>query len=427
MKKYVDKIYDALKGRKVDWDNVEAIVKSIGNDINQCDGEETILSELYNYNSRDGRVNKKLTEIFLKHGFDVRGNNGLNGASCLSALCWSSYDQYILETAELILHDKPNSERYILDNVAEDGIDVLGDIEMKMGYWMTGEYDSANMFIAYYQMIQRAQQEKDYLGIRAFRNIVGKCVTKVEKAMVCDQEKEEYREVYLLHCSEKILIADSRVEFYVNPYIKENVISIDDVSQEFAEVIGSKVRGLRYMNNSLAKLSFDNEKAILVGNSGNNVTQFQIVSAKLDNPLRTGMEIQNIKLWGSLYYAESVRCFKEHTIVFETMCGTYGLYDHETDYGEGVVRLEKFKKEMTQGVRRKLKLQNLVIQHIEYNGSAIKWMVLACDEGFLYIVATGFAELAMFLCPTLLEFEEVPRAMYGVQTQGYKKMNVVKD
>ena len=45
----------------------------------------------------------KFVRLFLENGFDVNGNNGRNGALCLHELCWSTYDEYILQIAEVLL------------------------------------------------------------------------------------------------------------------------------------------------------------------------------------------------------------------------------------------------------------------------------------------------------------------------------------
>lgn len=57
------------------------------------------------------------------------------------------------------------------------------------------------------------------------------------------------------------------VEFIVNPYARDEAVSVVDVSDEFRCIIGAKVRGLRYFNSSLAKLNFDNGFALLVGDN----------------------------------------------------------------------------------------------------------------------------------------------------------------
>ena len=156
------KLSDLLSERTVDLAEVERITQSLGERINEVfvedpfdDENDTLLSKLYRESNlyQRGELTVELTKLFLKHGYDVQANNGYNGAICLDALCWSSYDKYVLHAAELLLDAGANTHIKIDDDF-EDGI--LNSISWKLGYWHTGEFKSANMFEAYYRMITAA-------------------------------------------------------------------------------------------------------------------------------------------------------------------------------------------------------------------------------------------------------------------------------
>lgn len=76
VKNIVNKLCDELNKKNIDWNSLEGFVSSLGESINLYDDEKTILSEAYMSHQKDGRVNIRLTEIFLKYGFDVRANDG---------------------------------------------------------------------------------------------------------------------------------------------------------------------------------------------------------------------------------------------------------------------------------------------------------------------------------------------------------------
>ena len=142
-----------LSKKVVNWEEVESIIDSLGNHINDKYDDGTILSELYidSHSYERGEILVELTKLFLKHGYDVHSNYDFNGAICLHNLCWASYDKYVLHVAELLLNAGANTHINI-EGDYEDGI--LNSISWKLGYWNIGEYNSANMFEAYYQMIQ---------------------------------------------------------------------------------------------------------------------------------------------------------------------------------------------------------------------------------------------------------------------------------
>ena len=140
----VSKLKKALSAEVIDWMEAESLIASLGENINDviediADEPETILSQLYGYlEMGEGHIGSKLTELFLKHGFDVSANDGINGAVCLRELCWSFYDHYILHIAELLLNAGADpSIDTTPDGDFEELVGVLNCIAWKSGNWMT--------------------------------------------------------------------------------------------------------------------------------------------------------------------------------------------------------------------------------------------------------------------------------------------------
>lgn len=430
MKTIIDGIKKEISKKKIDWKRVEKYVMSLGEQINSYneEDEETILSEIYSSHYQPGCVNERLTDLFIKHGFDVAANDGNNGASCLNALCWSSYDKYILHIAEKLL-DVGADSTIPCDESDEDDTHkgVLDSIAWKFGYWNTGEYDSANMFVAYYEMVYRQQKGKKYQGIRAFRDAVGDVVEKVEKLEVLNH-KNEVRTSYLLRCGRHQLVANDYVEFIVNPYARDEAISVVDVSYEFRKIIGAHVRGLRYFNSSLAKLSFDNGCALLVGyNDSAGISEpgawVKIATSEQAKLPNVGTPITSIKLWGSIRHAETSTFYSEATVVLCTPDCVYGLYSHSIKYGEARIRVENLEAALVVGLHRSLNVHNAILRHVEYANDTIKWIEIACDEGILYVVTNHFTEIALFMSTHEIENEEVLHI--GSYTKGLEKIEFV--
>lgn len=314
------------------------------------------------------------------------------------------------------------------EDEGEDNKGVLNSISWKLGSWMTGEYDVANMFVAYYEMVDRAQKGKQYTGIRAFRDSVGEVVSKVEKMKVHSSDDDSERTSYLILCGEKHLIVSDYAELIINPYVREEAIEVEDVTEQYQCLIGAKIKGLRYLNNSLAKLNFDNGLSMMVGfndsaginEPGSWVKIIRSAQTKLPE-IRTGIE--SIKLWGSLEHAEDSTFYRENTIVLNTENVAYALYAHSTKHGNLLVRVQKIEKGLVAGLNRGIDVHNLVLKHIEYVGIAIKWISFECDEGILYVVTDGFTDVVLFLSETDVEPEVVTHV--GFYTKGLKKIKFV--
>ena len=411
MLKLSNLLSNEISKKKIDWEIVEKIIDVNKSVINEFEDEDCSLSDLYDYLYQKGKVALHLTDLFIQKGFDVSANEGKNGASCLNKLCWSLYDQYVVEVAErlLIAGADPNIS---MDEEDEHGI--IDSIDWKLGSWMIGEYEDANMFEAYYLLAERAQENKEYKGIRAFRNSVGCEVEKVEKARVRRilSDGETIRTSYILTCGERKLVVSDYVDFIVNPYIFEDVVEVKDVTNDFAPIIGSKIKGLRYQNNSQAKLSFDNGYALSVGSNaarGNGAESewLSLVEIKKVQLPKSGTVIEKISFPGQVVHGNNFQYYEETMMYLQFDKWTYSLFSHKQhNYGVSTIRVEQHKKSTLAKVKRHLDLHNMVLEEVHTKGEAIDWIRISCDEGMFYINASGFDEVGFYLVPYEIENPE---------------------
>ena len=427
MEKIVKNICDKLSKKQINWDDLETYVSGLGEKINVYDEDqdESILSEVYQSHGRAGNINLRLTEIFLKHGFDVKANAGKNGESCLCALCWSSYDHYILHVAEKLFDAGARDRDGYEKDKDDDEYGVLNSIGWKFGYWHTGSYDAANMFVAYYIMAQRALSGEKYSGIRAFRDCVGKTVSKVERIKEKGVRGEKIRTSYLFHCEDMHLVASDCVEFIVSPYARDEALEIEDVSDEYHDLIGAKVHGLRYFNSTLARIKFDNGFALLVGDTCSEANKeggawFSLTTDKYNQLPAEGTAIESIKLWAEIKHSEDSTYYREHTVVLCTREYAFALYANGNGYEDASIRVEKMKRELVEDIERRIDVDHIVLKHVERSSEAVKWISLRCDEGFIYIVSEGYADVAIFMSEQEIEPSEVGRV--GSYTPGLKKI-----
>lgn len=400
-----NKLYKELNKKKIDWEKVETIIKENQDYINKFVDEDCSLSECYHYFYQQGKDALKLTELFLEYGFDVSANEGKNGASCLESLCWSLHDQYVLEIAELLLQIGADST-ICFDEEGEKG--VLDSIAWRSGDWMTGEYENANLFEAYYELVDRAQNNKEYAGIRSFRNAVGSVVNHIEKIRVPMELRDgnDVRTSYLLCCDDgKIVVVSDFVEFMVNPYAKEDAIEVTDVSNDFASIIGAKIKGLRFQSNSQARLNFDNGMSLLIAGKGalkNDELEswISIVETKMPKLPPTGTRINRVCFPGQVIHGNNFQYYEESSLILDFSDEVFSLYSHmQHEYAVSTIRVERFNKEMIKNIRRGLDLHNLVLEEIHFRGEAIEWIRISCDKGMFYINSDGFTSIGFYLAP----------------------------
>ena len=256
----------------IDWDAFDSVLKGL-EDINAYDDkyEETILSEFIMDGDfyKRGFVLADVVRHFLDCGYDVSANDGLNGGLALRSLCWSSYDQHILDAAKVLMNaGAPVTYRTSDDDPNEEPEGLLGSISWKLsGAWMVDkDYAWANTLEAYYAMTEANIAGKDYNSIDNFTACIEKPLTAVsaikkEDALPLRNEGvlSVYSEPIVMWFGDKPLVISCYTDFVVNPvYADDKKSGLYDVSSMFSSIIGATLKNVQYIGTTICYFEFDN-------------------------------------------------------------------------------------------------------------------------------------------------------------------------
>lgn len=407
----MDVIYKELAKKDVNWNMIKEQVASLGNEINKrLDEENTILSEILSYiGYKKGDKAVELTKIFLSNGFDVTANGGFNGVSCLHALCWSFYDYRILHIAEMLLDAGTDCNKKFDFGDGEEEL-VLDSIEWKSGEWMTGAFESGNLFEAYYLMIKRAMEGKSYRGIRTFDDAKGLNVSKIEKILPIDPEnKYDIGKGLILWCDNTPVVVNDCIEVMINPYVLEDVNSID-VSNEYKDLIGLSIKSLLYKSQSCARLYFKDNKYLLFDNSylygkNKNSNARCIEKKTIDKPIwHVGDIVNAIKFDSGFSLAPHPVELSHWELYLESEDELFHVTGINTTYeNTGELCLDAMPYTWGKDLSRSLDIGRLVVSDVCYEERKLKWLCLSSEDKYVYIIPDHFGGIKCFITSERLE------------------------
>ncbi len=377
-----------LHKKSVDWDRIAGLIRSLGSDINNLiDDEDTILSDLMLGLGRGDKA-IKLVRLFLDNGFDVKANDGFNGFSCMYELCWSFYDHRVLHVAEMLIDagtDCNHLHKYD-ENDEEEGI--LDAISFKCYEWMTGDYDNANIYDAYYLMVDRAGKGQEYRGIRAFDDARGLCVTGVERIRKNGGtlDDDDIGDGLILWCDKTPLVISPSVDCMINPYILDDV-ETEDVSDKYAEIIGKTIKSLLYKSSSCARLYFAESKYLLFnstyyfGNKKKRQTYCVVKDTGGKYLIKEDQNIYSIRFDSSFTLAAST-CLLTCTNMYLDM-GDRLLHisSNNINYGENEhFIVDEIPQKWGKGLTRYLDVGPAVVQDTVYKGNMLTFLGLRIGD-----------------------------------------------
>ena len=158
----------------VDFARMQQLV-DLGADVNALMGTdmENVFSECiegFGYDEEDGSGLPELCRFFLRNGFDVHGHNDTAGTVCLEALCFSSYDRYILDAAKILLDAGANPARREYANmIPGNEIDPIQCAISKAAFYELDDDEeirtAGRLMDVYCSLLEAALAGRDYHAI----------------------------------------------------------------------------------------------------------------------------------------------------------------------------------------------------------------------------------------------------------------------
>lgn len=407
------KLQKVLSSGRVEWSVVESLVANLGDAINEVyDDEDTALSDLYTC-VNNGKDALEVTKLFLKHGYDVAANDGFNGAACLTRLCWGFYDHYILDVAELLIDAGADCSIDIMDHDA-DKSNLLSSIGWKLGSWMTGYCNDANIFTAYYEMVERHLAGKPYRNIRAFEDSLGSTVIKVERALKGDPETRtqsaySFDGALVFITTKGPMVANTSVEFVCDPYYREKYAYVEDVSDKYADIIGNNIDSLFFQSQSFATLGFSNKTSVsfmsAYYDSDSNPKNALCFIHPSQDYLRvsSGMEISSFRFTSGWSFASTVRIYGLASIFVEINGKYYHVYSEGKNYKAHAIRIQEIPAIWACRLSRTISDSSCHTTRIHYVGEALQWIEVESGESYLYICVDTFEKLNFFRSAVRIE------------------------
>ena len=379
---------------------------------------EELSDRYYDDEARCGAILLDITKCFLKHGFDAEKY----GCECLHALCWANAGAYTLDIAELLLDNGASlyfsgeSEDVAGDEDEDNG--VLDSIAWTLGRWHTNAWENANLMTAYYIMAEYAKEGKDYHGIRAAETCIGLPVDRVEKVTVntCNKDFNEhknrdYKDGLILWCGGHPLVLREYVELFVNPRILDDCVSVYDVSDQYADIIGARINQIKYIGADYALIGFEKKSEkllvarIMYSEDSDRVSHgvAEIVKS-IEFDKESFSDIENVYLVSGMVYSSEVRVYEENAVILKEKDRTVLIYSEELEDDNYILKGLDIGDNITRGKYREMQCSDITLNQIlTTNEYGVVELEFHCDKGFLYFKADSYRDVDIMLSPKQLQ------------------------
>lgn len=445
------KLEAIMKHEPMDWAAFDRVLSEV-DDINRYDElvEETLLTEMFHANSlwQDGSPMPEIARHFLKNGYDVKANAGRNGGAALSALCWSSYDRYVLDTAKVLLDagapvryeeadEEPDDDGY-----GRESDDPMESISIKLsGAWSVDkDYVWANIMEAYYAIANAAEAGKDYNAIDCYLECIGKQLTGVsavfsegEASLRRDGEITMFSGPLVLWFGERPLVINKYIESVIDPvFVADHKDAICPADAHFERIIGSKLVRLQYVDGNTCFLDFDNEVRLLLTN------------IYVEGPDRLGLfeffkaetaEIKQLKIesiWRRDPHAHSGEEEKSMVLVADNQ--PYLLFPVWGNWRENKktdrIEIIPCSKAFLRDVDQQLRVQKPDAVHTFRTGGNLIALRFACGRENLYIKLSTYKRMEVALseeCVYPPKFETLTSLSLPRKRIAYKWVNLIDE
>jgi hypothetical protein len=266
---------ELFKYNAPDFEAAEKLIEQ-GADLNLTgvSDEENILSEILDgyrvthsldstYTEDDNlRIGANVCDIirfFLAHGFDVTKDEGCYGAQCLWALAFSTYDRYMIEATKILLDAGARNRTISLSSsdMDETPWSAICD-EGSSQEVCEGNNGIANLYEAVNQIYQAVEDGRPYNGIDSYEIAMGKRISKV---MAEGNGRDGMmRTLYFIY-EGGALIVSRYGELWTDRILPEGELT--DVSSEFENIIGRKIRNFAYDHKPFDEKTSSNRRPIV--------------------------------------------------------------------------------------------------------------------------------------------------------------------
>ena len=217
-----------------------------------------------NLNPDPGASMCSIIRFFLDHGFDVTKRDGCFGAQCLSALAWSTFDRSMIAATKMLL-DAGARNRSCSTLSGDDDDTPRSVMETEETIMEIVEHDNAaaNIFEAVCRIYQAVDNGRPYGGIDSWEAAVGRKILRVladsgqdrpaAVSMVLPDGQKEHgctSTLYFVYDG-GVLIAEQCAAFWTDTVLPD--AALDDVSANFAGVVGSAIRRFTFEHRSLVQ------------------------------------------------------------------------------------------------------------------------------------------------------------------------------
>ena len=393
-----------LNKKNIDWDLFDRELSKLS-DINVIYEEDTILSELY-HECPDGTILVEITKRFLAAGYDVVANDGQNGAMCLHNLCWATYDKYILDAAKLLLAAGANPKLSV-DDDDEELSGVKGSISWRLGGdWVNGDYTVANIFEAYWQLVEAYEAGRDYQRICTFEGCIGQPLLSAEiissKSIISKPPLTAFDGHLVLWFGDKPLTISKYIDFVVNPvYAMDNKPKTAPANQYLQPLLNAKLSRFVFVDQCTAQLQFDNGMYLLLSGSDyrNEESRYGFFEICKDTPVDlSGEEIDSIALTPGKTYSDSCNRFSEHSLALICDDKAFLLHRYPEGYSKNFeIHIIKCSLEFVADYKRKLVLSDLKCEKLFLRHYKLSGIRIACGTKYFYLFADERDELHLKL------------------------------
>lgn len=412
MRKAVDKLEKIISKSVIDWDLFDHTLTGLP-DINTRHEEDTILSELYHY-CPDGTVLIEITKRFLANGYDVRANDGLNGSQCLHNLCWATFDRYILDAAKLLLEAGARTDLPLdMDerNIEEDE-GVKESISWRLsGDWVEGNYTVANIFEAYWTIIEAFEAGNDYHSISSFEDCIGESFIRAgyipsneEKAMITSNQLTFFDGQIVLWFGKKPLVISKYIDFVVNPLVVgENKGALDCADTFFKPLLNAKLTRFFFIDQCTAQLLFDNGMCLLLSSidyrDKENRRGFFEIRNHAEDVNILNKQIRKVVLTPGKTYSDSCREFGENSIALFCDNEAFLLHGYPEGYSRShEIRIVECSQQFISAYKRSVVLPDLVTEKTFSHNRKLAGIRMSCGSKYFNIFVDSYQELKMKLC-----------------------------